>query len=406
MAGVILTSCGKKFHRFITYWESITFSSLPNEGLSQKILIVMAVPNIWDPTDDPPSENLFNQSNLFCEKSHVKLFAKTFLTTFFWLVFFVGTVGNALVILVYWRYRGKKNLTDRYLIHLTIADLLFLFTLPFWATAAWDGWNFKTVMCKIVNSMYKINFYSCMLFLMCISFDRYIVVVQPRGAHHLRRNRLMHHKLICFVAWLVAIALCIPEIMYSRTVHASNTTACQMMYPPHVNRAIKVADLSLKIVIGFLLPLLVMVVCYIRVARTLFQARRTPKHKSLRMITLIILAFLLSQFPYNSILLVKTTFLYFPTTKNCETSDSIEIGFQLAQSIAFLHSCLNPFLYFFAGERFRQAFFQMLKCTAHCQVNSPEQCNSVYDCQEEESGWSSALFGRSKMRQSFSLSSP
>lgn len=246
--------------------------------------------------------------------------------------------------------------------------------------------------------MYKISFYSCMLFLMCISFDRYIVVVQPTGAYNLRQKMLMHHKLICFGVWLVAIALCIPEIMYSQTVHASNTTACQMIYPPHVTRAIKVADLSLKIAIGFLLPLLVMVVCYIHVAHTLFQATRTPKHKSLKMITVIVLAFVLSQFPYNSILLMKTTSLYFPSANNCKTSDSIEIGFQLAQSIAFLHSCVNPFLYFFAGERFHQALFQMLKCTAQSQVNSPEPCNFTSDCQEQESGWFSALFGRSKMR--------
>lgn len=296
-------------------------------------------------------------------------------------MFFVGTIGNGLVILVYWRYRGKTNLTDRYLIHLTLADLLFLFTLPFWATAAWEGWNFKTIMCQIVNSMYKINFYSCMLFLMCISFDRYIVVVQPMGARNLRRKRLMHHKLICLGVWMMAITLCISEIMYSQTLHAINTTACKMIYPPHVSRAAKIADLSLKIVIGFLLPCLIIVICYICVAHTLFQARRTPKHKSLKMITIIVLAFFLSQFPYNSILLVKAAFLDFPAAKNCEASDGIEIGFQVAQSIAFLHSCLNPFLYFFAGERFCKALFQMLKCTAQSQANSTGQFNSVYESQ-------------------------
>ncbi|XP_053116177.1 C-C chemokine receptor type 9 isoform X2 [Hemicordylus capensis] len=338
--------------------------------------------------------------------SHIKILAKTFLPIFFWILFFVGAIGNALVILVYWRYRGKKSPTDTYLIHLAIADLLFIFTLPFWAAAAWDGWNFKTVMCKIVNSMYKTNFYSCMLFLMCVSFDRYVVVVWPMQAQNSKLKRLMRHKLICFGVWVIAVALCIPEVMYSQTEQIGNTTVCRMIYPPSVSRTLRIIDLSMKIAIGFLFPLLVMVVCYARVAHTLLQARKTPKHKSLKMIIIIILVFVLSQFPYNSILLVKTMVLYAPAIKDCKMLENIATGFQLTQSIAFLHSCLNPFLYVFAGERFRKALFQMMKCMTQGPMKSPEQCNSADASQGQNSRRSSALFGRSKLGTSLALSSP
>ncbi|XP_039378178.1 C-C chemokine receptor type 9 [Mauremys reevesii] len=339
-------------------------------------------------------DNPFNHTDIICEKSHARQFAQTFLPAFFSIVFFIGTVGNAFVILVYWQYRYRKSITDRYLLHLAIADLLLVFTLPFWAKAASDGWTFKNVMCKILNSMYKINFYSCMLFLTCISFDRYITIVQAMKTKNSKRKRLLCSKLVCFGVWLIAIGLCIPEIVYSESKQVSNTTTCKMVYPTTVTRTTKVTVLALKITIGFLLPLFVMVTCYAFIIHTLLQAKRSQKHKSLKIIIIIITAFLLSQLPYNSILLVKTINAYTMVIYDCKTSDNIDLGFQITQSIAFLHSCLNPFLYVFVGERFRKALFKTLGNMTHWTGKSREQSSFIYDSQDGSSNKSSAFLGR------------
>ncbi|XP_044861458.1 C-C chemokine receptor type 9-like [Mauremys mutica] len=351
----------------------------------------------------PPYNNSFNHTDLICEKSHARQFAQTFLPAFFSIVFCIGTVGNVSVILVYWTYRYRKSITDRYLLHLAIADQLLVFTLPFWAKAALYGWIFNNVMCKILNSMYKINFYSCMLFLTSISFDRYITIVHALKAKNSKRKRLLRSKLVCFGVWLIAIGLCIPEIVYSESKQVSNTTTCKMVYPTTVTRTTKVTVLALKITIGFLLPLLVMVTCYAFIIHTLLQAKRSQKHKSLKIIIVIITAFLLSQLPYNSILLVKIIDTYTRVIYDCKTSDNIDLGFQITQSIAFLHSCLNPFLYMFVGERFRKALFKTLGDLIHCTGKSREQSSSVYDSQEGSSKWS-ALLGPSKNRSSLTSS--
>ncbi|XP_074842196.1 C-C chemokine receptor type 9-like [Carettochelys insculpta] len=337
----------------------------------------------------------FNHTDSICEKSRSQQFAQTFLPTFFWTIFSIGTVGNVLVILVYWKYRYRRSITNRYLLHLAIADLLFLFTLPFWAKAASNGWIFKNFMCKIVNSMYKINFYSCTLVLMCISVDRYISIVQAMKAKNSKRKRLLLSKVVSFGIWLIAIGLCIPEIVYSESKQANDITTCKMVYPPTVTRAIKVTVLALKIIIGFFLPLIVMVTCYAFITHTLLQAKRSQKRKSLKIIVLIITVFLLSQLPYNSILLVKTINTYTMVIHDCQTSDNIDLGFQITQSIAFLHSCLNPFLYVFAGERFRKALFKILEDAIHPTGLSREQSSSVYDSPERSSIWSFALLGQS-----------
>ncbi|NWU67431.1 CCR9 protein, partial [Pterocles burchelli] len=348
--------------------------------------------------------NLVNDTDLLCDKQQVRQFARAFLPVFFWLIFLAGTVGNALVVLVYCKYSFRRSMTDRYLLHLAIADLLLLLTLPFWAKAASNGWIFKNFMCKVVNSMYKINFYSCSLFLTCISFDRYISIVQATKAKTSKPRRLLRSKLMCWAVWLTAMSLCIPEIMYSQSMRVGDITVCKITYPPNVSGVFRVTGLALKVTMGFFLPLLVMVICYALIINTLLQAKRSQKQKSLKIITTIITAFLLSQFPYNIVLLVKAINSYTWVAHSCQAADWLDIGLQVTQSIAFLHSCLNPFLYVFAGERFRMALWRMVPSGSCRPGRGPEQCSSAGDSQDHSSNWSFAMLGGRRVRSSLTLS--
>ncbi|NXY91948.1 CCR9 protein, partial [Alcedo cyanopectus] len=217
--------------------------------------------------------------------------------------------------------------------------------LPFWANAASDGWIFKNFMCKVINSMYKINFYSCSLFLTCISFDRYITIVQALKVRTSKRRWLLHSKLMCLAVWLTSVSLCIPEIIYSQSTRVGDMTVCKITYPANVSDIFRVTVLALKVTIGFFLTLFVMVICYALIIKTLLQARRSQKQKSLKIIIMIVTTFLLSQFPYNIALLVKAINTYARVWHSCQAADRLDIGLQVTQSIAFLHSCLNPFLY-------------------------------------------------------------
>ncbi|XP_009706074.1 PREDICTED: C-C chemokine receptor type 9, partial [Cariama cristata] len=346
--------------------------------------------------------NLVNDTDFTCDRRQVRQFARAFLPVFFWLIFSVGTVGNALVVLVYCKYRFRRSMTDWYLLHLAIADLLLLFTLPFWAKAASNGWIFKNFMCKVVNSMYKINFYGCSLFLTCISFDRYITIVQATKAKTSKRRRLLRSKLMCLAVWLTSVSLCIPEIAYSQSTQVGDITVCKITYPPNINMIIRVTVLTLKVTIGFFLPLLVMVICYALIIHTLLQAKRSQKQKSLKIITMIITAFLLSQFPYNIILLVKAINSYARVAYSCQAANQLDIGLQVTQSIAFLHSCLNPFLYVFAGSR--MALARIMQSGGCCRSRGQEQCSSACDSQEHSSNWSFAMLGRRRVRSSLTLS--
>ncbi|XP_020842981.1 C-C chemokine receptor type 9 [Phascolarctos cinereus] len=296
--------------------------------------------------------------NDMCRKTSVRQLANYFLPPFYWLVFVVGTFGNSLVIVMYWYCTRVKTMTDMFLLNLAIADLLFLLTLPFWAVEASEQWKFGNNMCKLVNAMYKMNFYSCMLLLMCISIDRYIVIAQAMKAHRWRRKRLLYSKMVCFAIWMVTITLCIPEYLYSQSKTHSDIHTCTMVYD---DGRLKPIVLMLKFILGFFLPLIVMAVCYTIVIHTLMQAKKSSKHKALKVTILVLTVFVVSQFPYNIILLVQTIDAYRMFITDCDISTHIDICFQVTQTIAYFHSCLNPILYVFVGEKFRQDLVKTLR---------------------------------------------
>ncbi|NXC23242.1 CCR9 protein, partial [Corythaeola cristata] len=238
----------------------------------------------------------------------------------------------------------------------------------------------------------------------CISFDRYITIVQATKVKACKRRRLLRSKLMCLAVWLTSMSLCVPEIMYSQSTRVGDIKVCKITYPPNVSVIFRVTVLALKVTIGFFLPLLVMVICYALIINTLLRAKRSHKQKSLKIIAMIITAFLLSQFPYNIVLLVKAINTFTGVAYSCQAADRLDVGLQVTQCIAFLHSCLNPFLYVFAGERFRTALGTMVQSGGCCRSRVQEQFSSACESQEHSSNWSFAMLGRRQVRSSLILS--
>ncbi|KAI4880306.1 hypothetical protein NFI96_007370 [Prochilodus magdalenae] len=296
-----------------------------------------------------------------CDKSWVRDFRGSYEPPLYWIIFAVGAVGNLLVVWIYTTVKQRlKTMTDIYLLNLAIADLLFLCTLPFWATDATQGWVFNKTVCKGVSAVYKINFFSSMLLLTCISVDRYIAIVHVTEAHNFKSRRMFYSKLACMVVWLLSCILSLPEFLFTQVKQtARGEYSCSLVYPTSNNNLTKVTVLCLQICVGFCLPLLVMVACYSVIIRTLMQARNFEKHKALRVIFAVVAAFVLSQLPYNSHLVVEAAQAYNATMTDCEDVKAFDVAGQVVKSLAYTHCCLNPILYAFIGVRFRKDLLRL-----------------------------------------------
>ncbi|XP_036617905.1 C-X-C chemokine receptor type 6 [Trichosurus vulpecula] len=295
-------------------------------------------PDVWKSLENISKE----------EHENFLKFSKIFLPITYLLVFSCGLVGNCLVLAVYIFCQKAKSLTDQFLLNLPIADLLFICTLPFWVYATIHEWVFGEVMCKIVLGMYTLNFYTSMLFLTCITIDRFIAVAQATKTHIYQAKRMTMGKIIYVTIWVFSLLVAIPQFKYAK-VSQNNKQVC------HTDEEISTVVLATQMTIGFFLPLTAMIICYSVIVKTLIHAKGFQKHKSLKIIFLVVAVFIITQLPFNLIKLIRTT------NWEYDIDPRFYYAFVITEAIAYLRACLNPVLYAFVGVKFRKNFWKLMK---------------------------------------------
>ncbi|KAI9518002.1 hypothetical protein NQZ68_041994 [Dissostichus eleginoides] len=167
-------------------------------------------------------------------------FAQRYSPVVYILVFLVALVGNVLVLCVIRRYRNSQSggacafsLTDTFLLHLAISDLLLAFTLPLFAVQWAHQWVFGLVACKISGALFSLNRYSGILFLACISFDRYLAIVHAVSSGWKRST--CHAQIACALIWVVCLGLSGIDIYFKQveavtTAGNEKTLVCQVWF--------------------------------------------------------------------------------------------------------------------------------------------------------------------------------
>lgn len=289
----------------------------------------------------------------------------------------MGGAGNLGVVWIYLNFQHRlKTMTDVYLLNLAVADLLFLVTLPLWAAEALHGWTFGSGLCKVTAAVYKVNLFSSMLLLTCISVDRYVVIVQATKARNSQLERFRLSLLVCLGVWLLAALLAMPELVFATTAKVGSQQYCRMVFPPQLGNRTKILTLSLQVSMGFCLPFIIMAFCYAVIISRLLKTRNFQKHKAMRVILVIVLVFVISQLPYNGVLVMEAVQASNMTMTDCGDLKRLDTVKQVLMSLAYMHACLNPFLYAFVGVRFRQDIMKLLYVRRHQTANKMQPSKS------------------------------
>ncbi|KAG7273875.1 hypothetical protein CRUP_025936 [Coryphaenoides rupestris] len=298
----------------------------------------------------------------YCDRTSVQAFRSQYEPPLYWTIAVVGGLGNLMVVWTFLHFRQRlKTMTDVYLLNLAVADLLFLGTLPLWATEATQGWMFGSALCKVNSAMYKVNLFSSMLLLTCISADRYVAIVETTRAQNSKSQRLRYSKLVCGGVWLLALLLALPEFIFSTSKAHGDTEYCRMVYPASAGNSTKILVLALQVSMGFCLPFVIMLFCYAAVLYTLMKTRNFGKHKAMRVILAVVAVFVLSQLPYNGTLVLEAALATNVTLADCEQTKRFDVAGQVLKSLAYAHASINPFLYAFVGVRFRRDMVRVLR---------------------------------------------
>ncbi|XP_067417710.1 C-C chemokine receptor type 5-like [Emydura macquarii macquarii] len=286
-----------------------------------------------------------------CQKADVKKFASLLLPPLYSLVLIFGLVGNALVVLILIKYKRLRSMTDVYLLNLAISDLLFIFSLPFWAYSVAQEWDFGNVMCKILSGAYYAGFYSGSFFIILLTLDRYLAIVHVVFA--LKARTIAHGILTSVFVWVVAILASLPGVIFHSVQKEGVRWTCSYHYPSGHEKVWKQFLILKMNILGLVIPLVLMIFCYIEIIKTLLRCRNEKKHKAVRLIFIIMIVYFIFWAPFNIVALINTFQASF-SLNNCENSNQLEIASQVTEVIAMIHCCINPVIYAFVGEKFRK----------------------------------------------------
>ncbi|XP_029931108.1 atypical chemokine receptor 4 [Myripristis murdjan] len=310
----------------------------------------------------------YEDYSTLCEKGDVRSFAGVFLPIMYTMCLVVGLAGNTLVVAVYAYQKHLKTMTDAFLAHLAVADLLLLLTLPFWAADAARGWELGEALCKIVSACYTVNFTCCMLLLACISLDRYMASVRAQGRDlggRLQRVFTRKHSgKVCLVVWVTAFILGLPDLILSKVRSIGHRSICLAIYPQSMAREVKASLEIVEVLLGFVVPLLVMVFCYWSVGlalRGLPIDSRGKKWRAVRVLLIVVGVFVVTQLPYNVVKLYRAMDSVYSLVTHCGASKALDQTAQITESLALTHCCLNPILYAFVGSSLRQRMMKVAK---------------------------------------------
>lgn len=296
------------------------------------------------------------QANMSCSKSDD--FKYPLYSSIFSIVFVVGLLFNMVAVYIFVCTLKLRNETTTYMINLVVSDSLFVLSLPFRIFYFIKrNWLFGSVLCKISVALFYTNMYGSILFLTCISVDRFLAIVHPFRSQNIRTKR--NAKLACCVVWVMVLSGSIPTGFLLDTTSPQNINSSSNFCFENYSKKQWKTELSKVVVfietVGFIIPLMLNVFCSVMVLRTLRDPRTISrggslnKAKILRMIIVHLLIFCFCFIPYNVNLmfysLVRSNVL-----KGCEAENVVRTIYPIALCIAVTNCCFDPVVYYFTSE--------------------------------------------------------
>ncbi|XP_044147652.1 C-X-C chemokine receptor type 5 [Bufo gargarizans] len=274
------------------------------------------------------------------------------------LVFVVGAVGNGLVLYILRRSHRSRSSTDNFLLHLAIADLLMLFTFPFAITEAMVGWKFGDFLCKVLGAISRLNYYCSCLLLGCISIDRYLSIIYAIHTFKKRSIEAVHFS--CFIVWIVCFLLSLPNMFILGSHQLGNYTWCGYNQSHFPSNSWWQVGRFMNHVVGFLVPMIIMIICYSHIIVTLCRSPRREKKKAVRVAIVITVVFFLCWTPFNVAVFLDTLDQY-KWIDSCALKNNLSMAIIVTEVFGYVHCCLNPLLYAFVGAKFRNDALKVVK---------------------------------------------
>ncbi|XP_048397170.2 cysteinyl leukotriene receptor 2-like [Stegostoma tigrinum] len=286
--------------------------------------------------------------NINTFKTHA--FVPTYLT-----VFIFGFIQNVFCLYVFLKSYKRKTAFSIVMVNLAISDLLFVCTLPWRVHYYWNDskWNFSHAFCIILTYALYLNMYCSIYFLTLMSVLRYFAVVHPMKGLKYRNVRSV--QIMCVAIWVFVGA--VSSLLQIDDYKMTNETHEKCFEFSHSSSQIYPMNLF-ALIVGCIIPFFIITAGYIFVAKALLTSKithrqqMTSRRKAVIIIIIVIIIFLTCFLPYHIIRTAYVTLMLNKETVS-PTFCTVQTGSVVTLCIAAMNPCLDPFLYYFAAENFR-----------------------------------------------------
>ncbi|XP_025725028.1 probable G-protein coupled receptor 132 [Callorhinus ursinus] len=276
--------------------------------------------------------------------------SRVFLVVVYSAVFVLGLPANCLTAWLTLLQVLQGNVLAVYLFCLALCELLYISTLPLWAIYIQNQhyWTLGIWACRVTGYIFFCNLYVSILFLCCISCDRFMAVVyalESRGRRHQRTAALISASVFI----VVGLAHCpVFKMDEKRTCfEASMDTKIAGYY-------------YLRFTVGFALPLLIIVFTNQRIFRSIKLSTGlsdAQKAKVKRSAIVVVTIFLVCFAPYHLVLLTKAVaYSYYkgdPGVMHAFEASLCKLS-AVFLCLSTVNSVADPIIYVLARDHSRQ----------------------------------------------------
>lgn len=293
---------------------------------------------------------------------------------FYSLITVLGLFLNSLVIVVIHRKRTKRTANDFFILNLALSDLLFTLCIPADIYGLLGKLSYTLVFCKIFPPFSTLTFGLSVFTLTSMAIERRRVLLKPFKPKMSKKSIRI---------WLAAIWLvsCLYVVPYAIVIK-SGKEYCEEDWPSFKYRQIYTVTLF---IMQYLLPLLVIGGCYIRIGLYLAQQtkpgddnkdlinKRRPRSVSIiknlrnrkqniqatKVLAVLVLVFIIANLPGQIAWLMKdfAPIEYYPTAF---------LLVKIAHILSCLHSFSNALIYGALAKHFRREYVKIVCGSCVC----------------------------------------
>uniref|UniRef100_A0A672YFT1 Substance-K receptor n=1 Tax=Sphaeramia orbicularis TaxID=375764 RepID=A0A672YFT1_9TELE len=273
------------------------------------------------------------------------------------LIILVSVTGNVTVIWIILAHRRMRTVTNYFIVNLAFSDVSMATfnTLFNFVYALHNDWYFGLGYCRFQNFFPITAMFSSIYSMAAIAVHGY----HPPAETRLSSTST---KVVIGLIWIVAVLLAFPQCYYSVTRFYYPRTVCMVDWPDDYGGTHQLSYQFAVILLIYLLPLLVMLVTYSLIGRTLwgghipgeasdhYHSQITAKRKVVKMMVVVVATFALCWLPYHIYFILGTfnTDIY--------KQQYIQQVYLAIFWLAMSSTMYNPIIYCCLNQRFRAGF--------------------------------------------------